>query len=148
MSYTTYDAFLSYSKKDSSFARALSKELTDQGLRVWFGGEQIATGDSFLRAIEEALENSRYFILVISPDYLSGQWSNFEMGVALGQGVEILPVFVRTVEKKALPPWISETQGFSAENLSIEKIATSLADIIKHNKRNKKILEPTPTAQH
>jgi predicted nucleotide-binding protein len=132
----SYDVFMSYSQKDKPLARKLVEALTKRGLRVWYDEDSIRVGDSFLSGMSEALEQSRYFVLIISPDYLSSTWQNFELGVALGRKwssrqAAVVPVFVADVDKSSLPPPISHLQGINAKHLSPEKIADEVAEIVE-----------------
>ena len=68
-----FDVFLSFAHNDSSLAGALADALEKKGLRVWYDKRRLRLGDSFLHTIEDALEQSRCFLLLISPDYFRGQ---------------------------------------------------------------------------
>src|ERR1700755_1061920 len=102
-----YDVFVSYSHKDALFAQHLVDALEGRGIKAWYDGGEIRAGESFMRRIEDALEQSRYFLLMISPDYLASQWTSFELGVALSaastKGARIIPVLVRDVDLSSLP---------------------------------------------
>ena len=96
-----------------------------------------------LRSIEQALERSRYFVLVISPEYVSNQWANFEMGVALSRDAtsdteRIIPIYVRSVDRSALPPRIANIHAVDASGQSAEQIASDLASIVVGDKRKQK----------
>lgn len=131
-----YDVFVSYSKKDGPFADSLVKALDGEGVKVWHDRGVMRFGDSFMHNIEDALEQSRYFLLIISPDYLSSQWTSFEMGVALSRdassnGGHLLPVFVRNARDLPLPNTIRKYRGFDAEEKPVYELATEIADIVR-----------------
>jgi len=130
-----YDVFVSYSKKDADFVRSLVAALEARGVRVWYDGGEIRIGESFMRRIEDALEQSRYFLPVISPDYLSGQWTPFELGVALSAAstkeAYIIYVLVRESDLSALPRPLRRHQFLNATQASAEQIAAQVAAIIE-----------------
>ena len=108
-------------------------------MRVWYDEGELRWGDTLLRQLEDALEHSRYYVLVISPDYVSSQWQSFETGVALTRQMSdrserILPVFIGDLDLSVLPHTIASLTGLDAEKLSIEEIASSLAEVIKRDK--------------
>ncbi len=131
-----YDLFISYSHADFQFVDQLASALKNRNIRVWYDKGAIRLGEAFSTEIQEALEKSEYFLLVISPDYLASQWANFEMGVALSRNLgqqsgRIIPLYLRRVPDAALPSSIKQIVGLIAEDLSIEEIARQLEDIIK-----------------
>jgi hypothetical protein len=132
-----YDVFVSYSKKDAPFVRSLTEALRERGVKVWYDSGELRVGENFMRRIEDALEQSRYFLLVISPEYLSSQWNSFELGVALSRdassnGGHILPVLVRDAEVSSLPTPVSKYQVLNAKQLPVEQIAAKVAEVVKH----------------
>jgi hypothetical protein len=126
-----HQIFLSYSQKDSHTASQLVDALEKRGLRVWYDKGKLRIGDSFLRGIEKALEQSDYFILLLSPEYLKSQWTNFEMGVALTRKNHIFPIFTQKLDPKLLPPLFSTVRGISVADHSIEEIASMVSKKIK-----------------
>jgi hypothetical protein len=135
----SYDVFLSHSAKDKKFVRTLAKALMERGLRVWYDESNIRVGDTFLSNISDALEHSRFFVVVVSAEYLSSSWANFELGVALGRNwsehkAKVLPIFLAGVDRSALPPPLAHTQGWDARNSPPEKIAAEVADLLATEK--------------
>jgi hypothetical protein len=63
----SYDVFISYSRKNQKFVNRLANDLAAHRLRVWLDSLEIDVGDRFRKKIEEGIETSRYFCLVISP---------------------------------------------------------------------------------
>ena len=131
-----YDVFVSYSHKDAPFVRRLVNALEARGIKAWYDSEVLRVGENFMRQIGDALEQSRYFLLVISPDYLAGQWTSFELGVALGaastRGTRVLPVLARHT---LMPPPLTKYQFLDATETPIEKIAAEVAEIVKQDEQ-------------
>ncbi len=138
----TYDVFISYSHKDLYFAQSLTQLLREKGINVWFDKGQLRIGDSMLSQIESALENSRFYLLLISPDFPTDQWQSFEMGVSLSRSFSgdsrILPLYIRGgVNKSALPSGISNLQGMDVEKLSMEYLVSKITEIVQKDKKGK-----------
>jgi len=132
-----YDLFLSYAKEDSDFARDLAKLLKAKNIAVWYDHGKLRIGDSFLRQIEDGLENSDFFLLLLSPDYFKKPWTEFERGVALVRGGKkrILPVYLRHYkpnELQKIAPSIVDTTGIEADKHSMDEIATMISNLIKN----------------
>jgi TIR domain len=135
----SYDVFLSHSTKDKKFVRTLAEALKRRNLRVWYDESNIRVGDTFLSSMGDALEHSRYFVVVVSPEYLSSSWANFELGVALGrkwsaEKAKVLPIFLAGVDRSALPPPLSHTEGVDAKDWPPERIAAEVADLVAAEK--------------
>jgi len=86
-------------------------------------------GDSVLRYIEDGLEHSDFFLLLLSPEYFKKPWTEFERGVALGRGGKkrILPVFLKNLKPKELvriAPSIAETMGIEEIRQNLDNDAS------------------------
>lgn len=131
-----YDVFISYAKEDSDFAQNLVKALKAKNISVWYDQGELRLGDSILRRIEDGLEHSEFFLLLLSPEYFKKPWTQFERGVALGRFGKgrILPVFLKHFEHKELiriASSIADTVGIEADEYSLEEIATMVSEAIK-----------------
>jgi hypothetical protein len=99
----SYDIFLGHSAKDREFVVRLASDLTSVGLRVWLDQWNIRPGDSFAEAIEQALKESRFLLIVMSPDYFQSVWTQQEWRYALsdeihGGGIRLIPLLYRDCE--------------------------------------------------
>jgi TIR domain len=131
-----WDIFVSYASPDKEFARSLVSELADRGLKVWFDEGEIRIGDSIQRAIEDALENSRFFLIILSPALLERTWAQFEIGVAMGRPDvgkrHILPVY-RGLESSELArrmPLLADRVGIDAERYDVKEIAARVFEAV------------------
>lgn len=64
---TTYDVFISYSRRNRQFVDRLVADLKRHHIKVWVDTLEISVGDQFRHKIEEGILSSRYFCIVISP---------------------------------------------------------------------------------
>jgi hypothetical protein len=89
------DIFVSYSRKDVSFARALATALSAHGWSVWWD-RHIPAGRTFDEVIAEALAAARCVIVVWSKDSVTSDWVREEADE--GRRREILiPVLIDDV---------------------------------------------------
>src|SRR5688572_12919344 len=89
------DIFVSYSRKDVSFARALAAALSAHGWSVWWD-RHIPAGRTFDEVIAEALAAARCVIVVWSKDSVTSDWVREEADE--GRRREILiPVLIDDV---------------------------------------------------
>ena len=58
--------FLSYAREDMDMAKDLYSNLKRYGLDVWLDTESLLPGDSWKDKIQHAIENSNYFIALLS----------------------------------------------------------------------------------
>jgi hypothetical protein len=74
----THDVFLSHSERDEAVVRDLARRLHDRGLRVWFSGWEIGTGDSIPSMIDAGLEGSSVLVFCISEHAVGSDWARLE----------------------------------------------------------------------
>ncbi len=74
-----YDIFISYSSKDKDWVRGeLLRALEERGLRVIIDFRDFRPGAPSIKEIERAVLTSRKTLLILTPDYLQSQWTEFE----------------------------------------------------------------------
>lgn len=71
-----YDVFLSFSSSDIEIARHIWEEFTKNGVRAFISDETLKSriGQSFITAIQHALEKSDNFVLLATPSSLESAW--------------------------------------------------------------------------
>jgi len=74
-----YDVFISYSSQDKDWVRGdLLRALEQRGLRVIVDFRDFRPGAPSIKEIERAILTSRKTLLILTPDYLASQWTEFE----------------------------------------------------------------------
>jgi len=97
MAESPWDVFISHAREDkSTVATPLAETLRRAGLRVWIDSHEITLGDNLTSKINEGLAQSRYGIVILSPDFLAKEWPKRELGALLAiemkHGKRVLPV--------------------------------------------------------
>ncbi|HEX2993518.1 MAG TPA: TIR domain-containing protein [Anaerolineales bacterium] len=86
--------FISYSRKDIDFVRKLAEDLDKAGYDVWWDLTDLQGGDDWPRAIPAAIEASKYFIIVLSPNSAASDWVEKEYTHALSLRKKIIPLML------------------------------------------------------
>ena len=87
--------FISYSRKDETFAKRLYADLIDAGFDVWWDQQTLDNrGTTFLHEIQKAIYDADRLILVVSPDALGSQYVEYEWRHALVSCTAINPVLL------------------------------------------------------
>jgi TIR domain len=93
-----YDAFISYSHKDSAWVRnVLLPRLEREGLRICIDYRDFELGVPSIVNMEKAIQDSRKTLLVLTPDWVASDWTAFEALLIqtsdpIGRGKRILPL--------------------------------------------------------
>lgn len=105
-----FDVFISYADADRAWAIGwLLPQLEAAGLRVCVDERDFALGAPGITNIEQAIQQSRYTLLVLTPNWLADKWSAFVGLVATsrdpaGQQRRILPLLLK---QSVLPPHLA-----------------------------------------
>src|SRR5437764_13333345 len=67
-----YDAFISYSRGDHSWARSLRDQIVLRVFKIFLDEDRIQAGDEWDKKLLTALEESRHFLLLWSQEYTAG----------------------------------------------------------------------------
>ena len=78
-----YSCFISYSSKDSIFVERLYTDLQNQGVRCWFGPEDLKIGDKIRDRIHESIQHSDKLLLILSENSVDSDWVEQEVEAAL-----------------------------------------------------------------
>ena len=85
--------FVSYSRRDQAYVGKLIQALEEKNLPVWLDA-RVNYGEAWLRAIQESLEKSNVFLLVMSPRSLESDWVQDELLYARKLKKPIFPLLL------------------------------------------------------
>ena len=86
--------FISYSRKDIAFARRLAGDLEKAGYSVWWDISDLRGGDDWVRIIQEEIEKSDFFIVVLTPSATLSEWVRREYTQALSLRKKVIPIML------------------------------------------------------
>jgi Effector-associated domain 7/TIR domain len=125
-----HDVFMSYCRRDTQIMHQVLQDLRAQGLQVWVDEEGLEPGTpAWKAAIEEAIENSRCLVVILSPDAKDSIWVARELSYAEVQKVPIFPVLACGDERGAVPiqlvasQWVDVRQDYSG---GMQKLCTAV----------------------
>ncbi len=105
------DVFISYSRKDSDFARCLTDALQIQGKTTWFDQESIAAGSAdFQQEIFRGIESANHVLFIISPSSVNSPYCAGEVEYAVKLNKRIVTVLYQSVDPAMLPPGLAIVQ--------------------------------------
>ena len=94
--------FISYSRKDLAFVERLAKKLRNAGLDVWYDLSDLEVGTRWGKEIQKAIQQSRYFIVVLSPNSTESEWVEREFLYADNHNLKIVPLVYKSCD---MPMW-------------------------------------------
>ena len=75
-----HDVFICHATEDKdSVARPVAKGLSSAGLSVWYDEFSLELGDSLRRSIDHSLADSRYGVVILSPNFFKKNWPQAEL---------------------------------------------------------------------
>ncbi len=84
--------FVSYSRRNRTFAERLARDLSDAGLDVWVDFRQIHAGEMWEQEIYRGIERCEMVVVCLSPDAVHSEWVQREVNTARELEKVILPV--------------------------------------------------------
>lgn len=120
----------------SSFKKTighLKSALEKFGISSFVAHEDIEPTKDWLEEIEKGLFSMDALCAVLMPGFKESNWTDQEIGVAIGRGVLVIPV------RKNLDPYgfIGKFQGFQSLGKSVEKVAEGVFSIITRNPKTR-----------
>src|SRR5947209_8426857 len=102
---------ISYSSHDAEVASKIAGGLSAAGLSPWIDKGEIRPGESFVAALNTAVSEASYVVLLFSRSSATSDWVNREWMSALARKVPVLPVRLDDAE---LPPILGDLHYIDA----------------------------------
>lgn len=91
------DVFVSYSRKDTTFAKRLVNRLVRTQRDVWIDWEDIPDAADWLHKIYAGIESDNTFLLIVSQHSLASEICNHEVLHALEHNKRIIPLICQVI---------------------------------------------------
>lgn len=124
------DVFISTSKSGQDLEKRLRTELRKLGVTVFDPRSELHAGDSWRDEIVKAIKNSSNVVIIVTSDFNSSSWTNYELGVAEALNKPILVVHPESVDPRRLPDELRSLQMLTVTPSHIGNSAKSLADAL------------------
>jgi TIR domain len=131
-----WDAFIAHASEDKEpFVRHLAVELSKE-CRIWYDDFTLRVGDRLRRKIDEGLAQSRYGIVVLSPNFFNKHWPQEELDGLVQREVNgrkvILPVWldVGYPEVRGYSVTLADRMAARAEQ-GLAEVVRQLSEVIR-----------------
>lgn len=131
-----YDFFISYASEDrNEIVKPLASALMSKGLSIWYDDFVLKIGDSLRRSIDKGLSSSKYGIVVLSSDFFSKEWPQYELDSLVAKEIKggkvVLPIWHKVTKDEVLnySPKLADKVALNSSILSITEIADRLAEL-------------------
>ena len=133
-----YDVFISHASEDKDdFVRPLAEKLTEAGFSAWYDESQLKIGDKLRRSIDRGLANSRFGIVVFSPDFFQKNWTQYELDGLVQKEMTgkkaILPLWHKVSKDEVMKysPSLADTVALNTAMFTIEELVEKLSEVLK-----------------
>ncbi len=127
---TAYDLFLSHSSADKDWVRPLCETLQREGLRVFLDESDIQPPENYVRTLNDAIEQSRFLVLVSTPHAVANKWVELEWTSFIAQHGPSGRIIVADLESADLPALLKTLQRVDAKDRDIDRVAAELVTIV------------------
>ncbi len=139
----THDVFITYSSKDRATGDAVCAALEAREIDCWIAPRNLLPGRSWGGAIIEALEQSRFLVLVYTSNSNNSQQVLREIERAVSKNITIIPLRLDiTPLSTDLEYFLSSCHWMDAVSPPLEKHLEKLADVVDRLPGKKKRAEP------
>lgn len=121
------DIFISYSRRDSVFAKQLTNALEKSGRDVWIDWQDIPRAADWLNEIYSGIERAESVVQVVSIHSLISEVCNQEIAYARKQGKRIIPLIHENIT-----PEVEATVKAQWNGATWEQVAQDNWDAIRH----------------
>lgn len=140
-----YDVFISYASEDRSFVQKLVVGLN--GLKI-FWDRDFAPGGWIVENIGDAIEGARFTLLILTPAWVSSEFTQMEFYVAMNKALAdrsrtVIPLLV---EPCALPRVLKDMTYLSFIDVSFEEQTGRLIDVLSP-RESRPMPEPVQAAE-
>lgn len=139
-----YSIFISHAGADNWEAYRVSKDIKEQGAKVFFDEVHIFAGDDFEDILLKNLKKSNELWVLLTPNALSRPYVWLEIGVAWSRGVRIIGLLLGVTRKDMLsadeiPMLLKRKRCVQCENeLEYQKCLRNLKRRIRYARKLKK----------
>lgn len=131
-----YDIFISHASEDKEdIVMPLAGLLREYGLKVWVDAIVLKVGDSLRRKIEKGLVESRFGVVILSPNFFKKEWPQKELDALVsreyGSEKVILPVFHNVChdDVRIHSPLLADKLAVSTQK-GIDFVAHQIIDVV------------------
>ncbi|RZB30825.1 MAG: hypothetical protein SRB1_03105 [Desulfobacteraceae bacterium Eth-SRB1] len=133
-----WDVFISHASEDKQeVVKPIAEFMADLGAKVWYDEFTLELGDSLSRSIDKGLANSRFGLVVLSPDFLSKDWPEYELrglvAKELGRDKVILPIWHNVTKDEVLSfsPPLADKLALKTDEHTPDEIGLRILGVVR-----------------
>ena len=107
------DVFISYSRRDKAFVRALCHSLQANGHQLWVDWEGIRSSEPWREEISQGIRDAKRMVYIVSPDTIASPYCDWEVDQAFELQKKVIPILCREVDISAVRQDVSALQFIS-----------------------------------
>jgi TIR domain len=111
------EVFISYARDDASIMQSVRRHLAKNEISVWTDDKLEPGTPSWKSAVQQAIEGSTCFVILLTPSAKDSELVQMELGYALAHERIVLPVLAKGTNRTAVPleiinrQWIDITEA-------------------------------------
>lgn len=129
--------FISHASKDDAFVQELREQLESHDIAVWVDSRKLRGGAKLAHEINEAIEQARQVIVVLSANTVNSPWVRKEIQKALevekqrkDEGYRVAPLLLPSIEPTALALWFDEEPVGVRVGIKVGELSEALPQIL------------------
>jgi hypothetical protein len=124
--------------RSGPFVQAVADELPSLGLEVFVAPTGIAPATEWVEAIEVGLQSSSALVAFIEPGFRESEWTDQEIGYALGRNQKIVPL----LRGGAVPHgFLARIQGVRIDSMLPREVSVRIFDTLYQHADERRALE-------
>lgn len=128
-----YDVFISHSSKDKALADAICAGLENRGIRCWIAPRDVQPGEEWTKAIVNAIDDCKIFLLVLSDNSNKSSQAIREVDCAEKHEKTIIPFRIEDIQPTgSMEYYLGSLHWLDAITRPMEQNIEKLADYIGH----------------
>lgn len=136
-----HDVFICHASEDKEeFVRPLAQALIEHRVDVWYDDFSLKVGDSLRESIDRGLANSRFGVVVLSPNFFNKRWAIRELnGLVAREMAEgrklLLPIFhnINSTQVANFSPPIADVLAISSDR-GLDAVVVELLKTLRPSK--------------
>ncbi|HEY6251073.1 MAG TPA: tetratricopeptide repeat protein, partial [Candidatus Angelobacter sp.] len=132
-----YDVFLSHNRAQKDWTRRLARNLDEKGVKVWFDEWSLLAGTVASKGMELGIEESRHVVLVLSPEFLESEWTDYETQISMvddpaNRNQKLIPILYskcNVPKRLSRLSWIDFRDSHGDEDRYAYRLQQLLADL-------------------
>jgi hypothetical protein len=135
-----YDFFVSYSHKQEKAVKLFVDALKQKNasLRIFYDRDEISPGATWLKAISDAIQHTRRFVAVLSPDYRNSQvcWDEFQCAYYMeGRRKQQIIQTLNFIADDEMPPMMAIRSYIDCTEANEEALQNSAVTLLQNLKQ-------------